>query len=271
MNSHAIANNKIIKFFLIVLSFVLVFSLALNVVLLNNNNCFTALLFDNYKISKYKDPVTISYNGNEYALINASSSYRVKDCEMIELTNLYYASYLDSILSNCVVYGIKDDVNRIFLYCDYQYCIDSYDEYAGGRFGGYYYRTDFVFPSPVSADVCQIDLYFLSDFVCSITDREMIKYFLGEQTDVKTKNIVSHLEKEIIEDINMSELYAYAVFSDSCLEYRLGYLGNIDDNKPFKSYGEKNFQNESDSWWSYYNIEYGFENTGNSKVYSVEE
>lgn len=250
-NLNALVNDRSKKIFKLIIAIVVICSVALNVIVLKEKTGFDAEFLSEFEASKYGDPIMLVYNENEYALMNLSTPYcfRTFDPE-IELTYLYRGSYLESILSHkYMVYGSKIDPNRMFLWCGYKHVLDPYDKYRGGC----YYRTDFEFPDMISDNIEEINIYQLSNVICSITDKEMIKWFLGEHTEIAKKDIMEYLRDEVEAiDIDASEMVAYAKFMSLPLEYDLGYLDCIEENQPFESYGEKGIDDGSSSWWDYY-------------------
>ena len=191
------------------------------------------------KETKYGDLIALSYNGYEYAELDSYGRYGFFDLGEA-LTRYRSYSYLKSVFKKYTVYAVKDDTENIFLYCD-----------VTGPFypiGTTYYRSDYEFPELKSDNIEEIKVHDdEQNVLCTLEDREMIKYFFCEKTKIKYDDIMTYIEVLNIKSTTANEdIYVTAKFNGSSLHYSLGMLDETD--REYYEYGERDDTDDYDGY-----------------------
>lgn len=216
---NVLVNDRNKKFFKLIIVIIVICSVALNFIVLKEKPCFGASILQEFDETQNGDPIVLSYGGDKYAVKSVFSPYSFQNHEEEPLTRLCGFSYIESVVREYWVYGFENDHNRTFLTCGYELSTDPYSDFAGGD----YYKADFEFPEPNSSNIETVELCaYYAETIYLIDDKEMIKWFLGEQTDIKQEDIIKYLHEEFNMDTDEEIYGAYANFANYPLSYALG-------------------------------------------------
>lgn len=234
----------------ITLTVLIVIALLTGMLLLNTHRQFGARLISGYEENKYGDYIELEYDGTLYASLDIFGRYSLLEVDE-ELTRIRTYSYWKSILHNYKVYSVEDDPEHIFLDCDPRILIPR-------DLPKSYYRADYVFPELKSDNIEKIRINdWDGNLLCTLEDKAMIKYFLGEKTKIGYNDVISYIEgldikvdDKDLEDFNIREdagdVYVYAKFKDSPLYYDLGLLDETE--REYYEYGERDDTNDYDGY-----------------------
>ena len=228
----------------ITLTVLILIALLTGMLLLNMHRQFGASLISGYGENKYGDSIELEYDGAQYASLDVLGRYSLFAVDE-ELTRIRTYSYLKSVLHNYKVYSVEDDPEHIFLWCDSG--ISTFSD-----FPSLYYRTDYVFPELKSDNIEEIKVHDDElNVLCTLEDKEMIKYFFGESTKIKHEDVISYTEELNVKSTTANkDIYVTAKFKNSPLHYELGLLDETE--REYYEYGERDKTNDDE--YMYYDI-----------------
>lgn len=226
MNSNIYKESRHL-FFIVVLTTVFVAVLSF---LIYDKDYFGATELENYKETKYGDLITLCFNGDEYAELDMNGRYCLIGYGDF-LSKYRNSSILKSFFKNYSIFAIPNDLENVFLRSNIPNIYNPYETF--------FYKSDYEFPKLKSDNIEEIKVHDdVYNIICTLKDKEMIKYFLGEKTKINYNDIISYIDDLNIKKIDENnDIYVTAKFVGSVLHYSLGLLD--ENEREYYEYGER--------------------------------